>query len=64
MFQVYVGDVPLVCSEGNANAIWKPAYKLHIKRLLVNWIQIFVICSADFYRIEGTKYSQWEKVIW
>ena len=41
------GDVPLVCSEANANAIWKPAYKLHIKRLLVNWIQIFVICSAD-----------------
>ena len=22
------GDVPLVCSEANANAIWKPAYKL------------------------------------
>ena len=21
-------DVPLVCSEANANAIWKPAYKL------------------------------------
>ena len=22
------GDVPLVCSEANANTIWKPAYKL------------------------------------